>query len=128
MSAREHVSVDRLACVAVLTEHGTIYACQSAEAYGSTDVARVWGRAAAVIEDALGGGWLGSRETGRAIGVAYHGPAEGDEGAPWVQQVHDLAALVLVSELFGYLTGQCGDWHDATDIVGPAYVPASRAA
>lgn len=107
---------DRLPTVAVLTERGTIY---DAEAYGSTDARRTWGRAASLIDDALGGGWLGSRVTGRAVGVAYHGPAEGE--GRWVEEVHDLEALALVSDLLGYLTGLSGDWHDATDIVGPAY-------
>jgi hypothetical protein len=108
-----------LATVAILREErGEV---TTAESYGASDVRRVWGRCASLVDDALGGGWLGSRSTGRVIGVAYSGPAEGEPADPWVHEVHDLEALVRVSELLGFLTGLSGDWHDATDIVGPAY-------
>lgn len=107
----------RLATVAVLREErGEVV---TAESYGATDTRKVWGRCATLVDDALGGGWLGARSTGRVVGVAYLGPAEGD--GDWVLEVHDLEALALVSDLLGYLTGMSGDWHDATDIVGPAY-------
>lgn len=106
-----------LATVAVFREErGEVV---TAESYSATDVRRVWGRCASLVDDALGGGWLGSRSTGRVVGVAYSGPAEGD--GEWVREVHDLEALALVSELLGFLTGLSGDWHDATDIVGPTY-------
>lgn len=116
MSPRDTLT---LATVAVLTER----ACETAtaESYGASDSRRVWGRCASLVDDALGGGWLGSRQTGRVVGVAYSGPAEGECGAPWVHETHDLEALARVSDLLGFLTGLSGDWHDATDIVGPTY-------
>lgn len=114
MSPRDTLT---LATVAVLTER----ACETAtaESYGASDSRRVWGRCASLVDDALGSGWLGSRSTGRVVGVAYSGPAEGD--GEWVRETHDLEALARVSDLFGFLTGLSGDWHDATDIVGPTY-------
>lgn len=114
-----------LALVAVLTERGTIY---DDEAYGSSDPARVWGRCASLVDDALGGGWRGSRVTGRVIGVAYRGPLEGERGAPVVIQVHDLEALTRVCDLLGFLTGLSGDWHDAEDIVGPSPADSAESA
>jgi hypothetical protein len=112
----------RIACVAVLTERGHVRdICETdADAYGSTNAERVWSRAENVLRDALEGAWLGSvRGVGRAVGLRYVGPVEGDDRADWIDLSADLGALASIYELLGFLTGE-DYWPSAPQLVGGA--------
>lgn len=112
-----------LPIVATLTTRldGGLYA-DDVTAAGGTDAVRVWSAAAHILRDAFEGGWLGSPYgTGRAVALRYVGPVEGED-AEWIDLTADLEALVLVSALFGYLSGQDGDWPWADSLIGPTHV------